>query len=253
MRSISKFKVLIVDSHVEHLQKLSQFIESKIDPVIVYTAQNGYEALSKINNDKAHILISDFDLPKMSGIEMLRIALKEISLKHSSIIAFSEDDSNIDEFNNEIVNGRMQILQKPIDFEGFEKALIKAKNFAEGTTQAQMKNISLKEGEYLCRTGEVAEFAYYVKSGKLIAMTKNDDGHEVVVGEINQDEFVGELAHLTSSNRTADVISQTECELVEIPLQAIDSILFAKPSWARAMMKTLSHRLIQTNKKVKQS
>jgi CRP/FNR family cyclic AMP-dependent transcriptional regulator len=39
----------------------------------------------------------------------------------------------------------------------------------------------------------------------------------------------------------------SDCELIEIPIGTLDTVLFSKPAWARALMMTLSKRLKRSN------
>jgi CRP-like cAMP-binding protein len=98
----------------------------------------------------------------------------------------------------------------------------------------------------LLRDGDSADSVFLVKSGRLKAF-KNEGPNEVVLGYINAGEFVGEMAYIHGEARSANVVSLTECELIEIPNDCLDSVLFSKPAWAKALVKTLSSRLKQAN------
>jgi CRP-like cAMP-binding protein len=58
------------------------------------------------------------------------------------------------------------------------------------------------------------------------------------------------MAHITGDTRSADVEAVENSELVDIPVGTLDILLFSKPIWARALMKTLAQRLRATNFKV---
>jgi len=247
--ALTKTKILIVDSNESNLAQMSRVVSEEFDHSMVYTATGATEALSKISNDKINVLIVSMELPKMSGSEMLKQALRDANMKQAAIIGIAHEDNN-NEFNNEIIVGRMELLQRPVSEDRFKLALIRARNYVSTTSNSsELKTILLSPGEFLCRQGEKAHYAYYVKRGVLQATAHGPEG-AVVLGEIKHDEFVGEMAHLASTERTADVVAVTSSELIEIPLAALDAILFAKPAWARAMMKTLSKRVMDTNKKV---
>lgn len=246
----AKTKVLIVDNDERSLQKATEIVEAEMGPVTIYTAAHGSEGLAKITNDRVNILITSMELPKMSGADMIRSALREPNMKQAAIIAITNED-NDNEFNNEIVMGRMQILQRPVSRERFQQALARARGFiATSSNSSEFRILVLAAGEHLCREGDTATHAYYVKRGILQA-SRTEDDKAIVLGEIKHDEFVGEMAHLVSGKRSADVVAVISSELIEIPIAALDAILYSKPGWARAMMKTLSRRVINQNKKIK--
>ncbi|MBL7688606.1 MAG: Crp/Fnr family transcriptional regulator, partial [Bdellovibrionaceae bacterium] len=60
-------------------------------------------------------------------------------------------------------------------------------------------------------------------------------------------EFVGEMAHINQEPRSASVKALEDCELIEIPNGSLDLVLFSKPAWAQALMRTLSRRLKRIN------
>jgi CRP-like cAMP-binding protein len=105
----------------------------------------------------------------------------------------------------------------------------------------------LAPGEKLFRQGDPADLAYLVKSGLLRAY-RMQDGKTLTLGDINPGEFVGEMAYINSEPRSADVEAVENCELIEIPLGTFDSLLFSKPTWSMALMKTLSKRLKTANR-----
>ena len=104
----------------------------------------------------------------------------------------------------------------------------------------------LSKGDVLIREGEKAEFVYLLQKGRLRAV-HFEGAEERLLGGVEPGEFVGEMAYINQELRSATVIADEESELVEIPIQYVDQILFQKPSWAKALMRTLSRRLKRTN------
>ncbi|HEY8280477.1 MAG TPA: Crp/Fnr family transcriptional regulator, partial [Bdellovibrionota bacterium] len=90
---------------------------------------------------------------------------------------------------------------------------------------------------------------FLLKKGRLQAI-RADKEKTTVLGEILPGEFVGEMAHITGESRSADVLASENSELVEIPVGTLDILLFSKPAWSRALMKTLAQRLRVTNTKI---
>ena len=90
------YKILLVDDEPDILEFLSYNIDK--EGYIVYTAQNGKEALKIANEIKPHLIILDVMMPEMDGIETCEIIRQDQNMQNT-IIAFltarGEDYSQI--------------------------------------------------------------------------------------------------------------------------------------------------------------
>jgi len=68
-------KILIVDNEIDEQQALKKTLESteKFKSEIIF-AENGITALMKLNQQKFDLILSDFRMPKMDGITLLKKA-----------------------------------------------------------------------------------------------------------------------------------------------------------------------------------
>lgn len=76
-------KILVVDDEKGWLELLSYELSDKGHHVV--TAVNGKEAISKSSKENFHLVVSDFKMPGMDGIETLR-AIKEIQPKVKTVL-----------------------------------------------------------------------------------------------------------------------------------------------------------------------
>ncbi len=67
-------RVLIVNSHLNEISILKNIIEEHHSSVIIETAGDGKSALNKIQQGKYQLLITDYHMPEMDGLELVRIA-----------------------------------------------------------------------------------------------------------------------------------------------------------------------------------
>jgi len=107
-----KSKVLIVDDNERFCNNMVDILELKgYDIQGVY---NGYQAIEAVKKQKFDVILLDFKLPNMNGIETLRI-LKGIDPDINVIMmtGFADDVINKDE----IVNNNLKIIQKPVDID----------------------------------------------------------------------------------------------------------------------------------------
>ena len=76
MRDYSEVKVLVVDDMVT-MQTVIKTILRDMGVVKIALAYNGKEALDKAVRLKFDLIISDWDMPKMTGVELLRTVRSE--------------------------------------------------------------------------------------------------------------------------------------------------------------------------------
>ena len=240
--------ILITMPNEAESEELKNAIEKEIPLAHFYFAHDSRSAISKMINDPPNILIVSEFLPKQSGITTVEWMLKESRLSNTAAIILS-DIPHTDTFPDEVVIGQVQFMKDWDKNKQFGKTLGRALNFV---TRGEPKEFNLRYltcGKRLISEGAHAEFVYFVKEGKLKAIAhKNDE--EVFLGEIKPGEFAGEMAYIDGKPRNADVIALSDCVLIEIPIDQLDHVLFERPAWGKALMKTLSKRILDLNKKI---
>lgn len=211
----------------------------------MFTAGDGVEAWMKITNMPPHVVVLERGLAKLDGLQLARDLMADKQFEHTALIFFDhppEEEVLVDE----IVTGRLQFLSPRVEDSRFARALARALNDVaarEGTTY-RLRFIA--PGDRLIAAGDQSRNVYLVKRGRLKAVSHKDQ-NEVLLGEIETGEFVGEMAYINNEPRSADVLALTDCELIEIPAEHLDHELYRKPSWAKALMVTLSKRIKRAN------
>ncbi len=76
-----KKRILIVDDDRQIRFLLSTFLKNS--EVEIDCASNGEEALSLISKKHYDLLITDYNMPKMTGSDLLKIVKTKYSLKHA--------------------------------------------------------------------------------------------------------------------------------------------------------------------------
>jgi CRP-like cAMP-binding protein len=144
--------------------------------------------------------------------------------------------------------GLMQFLTNATNSQLFTQQVNRSLNWLSYREESLYHLRFLAADQVLLKDGEEGKFVYILRSGRLKAI-KTVEGKEVALGFVEPGEFVGEMAYINGEPRSADVVSMTDCELIEIPSGCLDSVLFSKPAWSKSLMKTLSKRLKQSNLK----
>lgn len=208
---------------------------------MIVQASDGVDALHKLNNDPPQVLVIEQGLAKRSGSDVVRGICRNTKFSKTAIIFLSAiPDREL--LVDEVVTGQVQFVQKVNDEGVLSRAFTKALNFNSIGEKSDFLVRYLHHGDFLMRKGEKADFVYIVKSGQLRAQVAMAD-RTIVLGLIESGEFVGEMAYINGEPRICDVLAMQECELIQIPVDHLDHLLFQKPSWARALLKTLSKRV----------
>ena len=106
--------ILLVDDDINYLHILSMFLESK--GFDVSTASGGINALETLKHDKFRMMITDFNMPEINGVE-LATKVKEQRSDMRIVLVTGADLSKIGE---DAANaGISEMLSKPVELQVF--------------------------------------------------------------------------------------------------------------------------------------
>jgi|SRR5690606_13755912 two-component system alkaline phosphatase synthesis response regulator PhoP len=159
--SENKFKILLVDDEIDILEFISYNLEK--EGYIVFTAQNGIEAIKQAEKHQPHLIILDVMMPEMDGIAACEEIRKMPSL-NGTVIAFltarGEDYSQVAGFEA----GADDYITKPVRPKVLisrVKALLKRTGetsgpatFQEDATTVAIGNLVIDKERYLIRLGD---------------------------------------------------------------------------------------------------
>lgn len=80
-----KMRILIVDDYTTMLRILRNLLR-QLDLVNVEEAQNGEEALFKLRKESFDLVISDWNMQPMTGLDLLRQVRADAKMKHIPFI-----------------------------------------------------------------------------------------------------------------------------------------------------------------------
>lgn len=234
---------LVATSNPELNSQLEDAIKAHVQNATVFTAIDGVEALRKCENVPPHVVVVDFQIPKMNAVDL---TYKILARKDRAAVIILSPSVDEHIFMDEVVTGQVQFLSGTGKVTVFNNLVTRALNWVSHEAKTTYHLRFLSPNEKLITEGEAPDFVYILKSGELKAY-KHDGQDEVLLGKIQPGEFVGEMAYINGEARSANVMSLTDCELIEIPSASLDAVLFSKPVWSKALLKTLSKRLKNSN------
>ncbi len=105
------------------------------------------------------------------------------------------------------------------------------------------------EKSTLIYAGEKADTLYYVIHGTVVVMIKDEEGKEMILSYLSDNEFFGEAGLFDKDAiRTACVKARTSCQIAEISYRKFLQLININPQILMLLTKQLSHRLHNTSK-----
>jgi len=87
-----KFSVLIVDAHAMFIYGVKVILERNIKTITgIFTANSGEEALKHLESNKIDLVITDINIPGMTGFELTKVITKKYL--GTKILVLTIDDS----------------------------------------------------------------------------------------------------------------------------------------------------------------
>ncbi len=207
-------KILIVDDEKMQRETLAKLL--KMENYTVRTAANGTEALNIIDQFMPAVVITDFRMPEMSGVELIEAVKKKNPLIEAIVVTAY---GNIDIAVDAMKKGAYDFITKPIDFEHLSVLIKKA---SEKRTIA-VENIQLKEQlssikhKIIGQSDAIKELLSVVKR---VAAT---DAPVMITGESGTGkELIVDALH-NSSGRKGNLI---KINAAAIPPELLESELF---------------------------
>ena len=127
-------KVLIVDDEAELRKTLVSILSVQINDYTfqLFEAEDGEQALEAINHEHFDLILMDVRMPKIDGLEALRI-IKEQNPRTFVVIMTAH--SNLDDAITAIKSGAYDYLEKPVQPEKIKEIITKASETQEMLSQ----------------------------------------------------------------------------------------------------------------------
>jgi CRP-like cAMP-binding protein/sugar phosphate permease len=112
---------------------------------------------------------------------------------------------------------------------------------------AFIRNATIREipsGTQIVEHGDIASSAYFILDGSAAAGIPVGDGYRGL-STMGAGDFFGEIAALTGSPRTADVIADSDATLLEVPAEALRATMVV-PEIQKLIHTTITTRLLRT-------
>ena len=106
----------------------------------------------------------------------------------------------------------------------------------------QARVMEAPAGTAVLHHGEKGDAAYFILSGKVVAGITSAEGNYRSLENMTSGDFFGEIAALTGTARTADVVAMDTTTLMQIPAQALRSLM-SNPVLGALFLSKMTERL----------
>lgn len=138
----SIFRVLCVEDDTAAREYLVQSLRYYFDEINV--ASSGEEGLTLFNHLNPDLVISDFRMPRMNGLEMAR-KIRSVNTKVPVIITSA--NSNLENLLEAVKSGMIHYLPKPINIDELLKTIKQNHRILKAEKQSDVKMSPKKRGE----------------------------------------------------------------------------------------------------------
>jgi CRP-like cAMP-binding protein len=111
---------------------------------------------------------------------------------------------------------------------------------------SQTHVLEAPKGANIIRHGETGDAAYFILKGSAAAGISSGEGNYRSLSTMKAGDFFGEIAALTGTARTADVVAAENSSLLRIPAQALRSLM-TNPAVSALLLTTMTERLNRSN------
>lgn len=115
MSVLKLYKILVVDDDITMLASVNDILLSAPNPYTVLNAANVETAQTIIRNEVPDLVITDWVLPTLSGLDLVNYMVENKELQHIPIIVFTGVMTRQQSMLEALDKGAIDFLKKPLD------------------------------------------------------------------------------------------------------------------------------------------
>jgi CRP-like cAMP-binding protein len=137
-----------------------------------------------------------------------------------------------------LLNNEVDLLRRVPLFSSIEPARLKLLAYTSDV-------VTYRPGQVLFRKGDTGDAAYVIIKGDAVVSVPADSG-EIAIAQLGDGDFLGEIAILCDTPRTATITAQSELKALRIRKEPFFELLRQFPEIAVEMTRLLAERLTRT-------
>ena len=258
---MAKKDILVIEDQEDVRENIAELLE--LSNYQVQTASNGKEGVKLALASPPDLILCDIMMPEMDGYEVLYLLSKNPSTNGVPFIYLTAKSEKTD-FRKGMNMGADDYITKP--FEEMEllgaiesrlhrhEELYKANELDEfvnsakkyhsvGDLEKERKVRAFKKKDIIYREGDYGSYVYKIKKGKVKTYRINEDGKELIHDILKEGDFLGERAMIQDNSRTEFAEAMEETELILIPRNDFQELIFGNREVSSQFIKLLSKNL----------
>ncbi len=137
--------ILLVDDSLDNLDILMDYIEQSQWPLTVLRAQSAPKALEILRRRSVQLIVSDWDMPEMNGLEFLRQLQADAKLSRIPVVMCTGVMTTAGHLETALLKGAVDYLRKPVDAVEFLARIRSSLELADTQQRLQALNQSKDE------------------------------------------------------------------------------------------------------------
>src|ERR1700681_4856601 len=123
---------------------------------------------------------------------------------------------------------------------------------AAGELRSLLRTRNVATGTPLFRAGDDGDAMYLIESGRVRIAVTDEDKNEIVLAELAQGDFFGEMAIIDGKNRSADAVIAEDARLAVLSRENFLRFIHENPGVALEMLSATFSRLRTTDRMLQQ-
>jgi rhodanese-related sulfurtransferase len=115
-------------------------------------------------------------------------------------------------------------------------------------TLGDLERRRFKPGEIIAKEGDDPRGEAYVVHSGVVEVRRTFDGDHRLLGTMGEGELIGEMSLFRESPRSADLIAQTEVELLFIKNERLDWLIRNRPQLTIEILRRLSNWIVRSDR-----
>jgi DNA-binding NarL/FixJ family response regulator len=112
---MSQFKVLLVDDDVNNLELLNAIFENHCPQIDILQTNNPKNAMNIVVKIKPDLVITDWDMPQLNGLELIAELKKNKETRDIPVIMATGIHLSSDDLQVALASGAVDFIKKPFD------------------------------------------------------------------------------------------------------------------------------------------
>lgn len=242
----SKKVIYFVDRDIELLKRIGKQLEENFPDYEIVGMIKLDDVTDELKKNPPSVMILDIQIAEEKVMHQFFEHLRDQEVYKRLPIIITGSRQVLEQVSTMIERHQLEMVPKSIRVP-YLMAMVSAGLKQASTVQSRI--IDLKAGEYLFHEGETGHSVYVLREGSLEVLKKSGNDL-VVIGNVQDQQMIGEMAYLEKKLRTASIRATSPSKVLELQLGDVDKFLGQQPFWLGMLLQTLIQRLRDTNQHV---